>query len=52
MTECKTCGSEITGKAVQYRCDCGDDCSCGIIEFESEPDSVPHCCGTQMKRIK
>jgi hypothetical protein len=52
MTECRSCGCETTGKAVQYKCECSDDCSCSVIEFDSEPNSVPNCCGQPMKRVK
>ena len=37
---CKTCGCRSTDKPVQYKCQCGDDCSCGIIEFDKEPKRV------------
>jgi hypothetical protein len=51
--ECVICGCELAGKPVQYKCDCGD-CgdACSIIEFDSEPQSVPYCCGEPMKRVK
>ncbi len=49
---CKTCGCGISGKPVQYKCECGDDCECGMIEFDEEPKAVPYCCGTPMKRVK
>ena len=49
---CKTCGCEASGKPVKYRCDCGDDCECSIIEFDKEPKATPYCCGMPMKRIK
>jgi hypothetical protein len=52
MTECTACGCSEKGKPVQYQCDCGDDCGCSVIEFDSVPKSVPHCCGQPMKRIK
>lgn len=26
---CENCGCKPVGKPVQYKCDCGDDCSCG-----------------------
>lgn len=54
MTECKTCSCETTGKPVQYKCDCGDEsgCECGVIEFDSEPNAAPYCCGAVMKRVK
>lgn len=48
----ETCGCEPAGKPVQYRCDCGDECSCTIIEFDEVPNAVPYCCGTPMVRIK
>jgi hypothetical protein len=50
---CKTCGCRNAGKKIQYECDCPEtDCSCGIIEFDKEPQSVPYCCGVPMKRIQ
>ena len=49
---CDTCGCSVGDKPVQYRCECSDDCSCGIIEFDKEPKAVPYCCGEPMKRVK
>ena len=49
---CKACGCKDSGKPVQFKCDCDDDCSCTIIEFDEEPKAVPYCCGAPMKRIK
>lgn len=49
---CDTCGCSTPEKAVQYKCECGDDCACGIIEFDEEPKAVPYCCGAPMKRVK
>ncbi len=49
---CKMCGCTNTGKPIQYKCDCNDECSCGVVEFDTEPNAVPHCCGKPMKRIK
>jgi hypothetical protein len=45
------CGAGTAGKPVQYKCDCGDDCGCQVIEFDEEPGAVPHCCGVPMKRV-
>ena len=49
---CNTCGCGLADKPVQYKCDCGDDCDCAVIEFEDVPSQVPYCCGVPMKRIK
>jgi hypothetical protein len=49
---CETCGCKETGKPVKYECDCGSDCNCSVIEFDSEPNAVPYCCGHPMKRVK
>ncbi|UCE37713.1 MAG: hypothetical protein JSW00_00235 [Thermoplasmata archaeon] len=49
---CETCGCSVPEKPVVYKCDCGDDCACGVIEFDEEPKSVPYCCGAPMKRVK
>lgn len=50
---CKHCGCKEASKPIQYTCDCSEeDCSCGIIEFDTEPTSTPYCCGVPMKRIK
>ena len=50
---CKNCGCKDAGKKVQYECICKDEeCSCGIIEFDEKPTSIPYCCGVPMKRIK
>jgi hypothetical protein len=49
---CETCGCKASDKPVQYKCECGDDCSCAIIEFDEEPNATPYCCGAPMKRIK
>jgi hypothetical protein len=49
---CETCGCGDSGKPVQYKCECSDDCSCGVIEFDSDPGAVPYCCGQPMKKIK
>ena len=50
---CKTCGCEAGGKKIQYECNCPEeDCNCGIIEFDKEPEATPYCCGEPMKRIK
>jgi hypothetical protein len=48
----ETCGCTPVDKPVQYKCECEDDCSCNIIEFDEEPQSVPYCCGAPMKRVK
>lgn len=47
---CKTCGCKPTGKPIKYQCDCGDDCKCSVIEFDSEPNAIPYCCGSPMKK--
>lgn len=49
---CETCGCSVEDKPVQYKCECSDDCSCNIIEFDKEPDTAPYCCGAPMKRVK
>jgi len=50
---CKSCGCENAGKPIQYKCECtADECSCSIIEFDTEPKTTPYCCGVPMKRIK
>ena len=51
---CEHCGCEAAEMKIQYKCDCGDEqCDCNsIIGFEEEPQSIPHCCGKPMKRIK
>ncbi|UCF49619.1 MAG: hypothetical protein JSU91_07675 [Thermoplasmatales archaeon] len=50
---CKTCGCETGNKPIQYECQCSDEeCNCGIVEFDEEPNAVPYCCGTPMKRKK
>jgi hypothetical protein len=50
---CKICGCGDLGKPIQYECVCPEEeCSCGIIEFDEEPKSMPYCCGKPMKRIK
>ena len=50
---CESCGCDNLGKPFQYECEClGDECSCGIIEFDEEPKATPYCCGKPMKRIK
>ena len=50
---CKSCGCQDAGKKIKYECQCSmKDCSCGIIEFEKEPNSTPYCCGVPMKRKK
>jgi hypothetical protein len=50
---CRNCGCKGSDKPVQYECQCEeDDCSCGIIEFNEEPNTPPYCCGVPMKRIK
>ena len=49
---CGTCGCQESGKPVQYKCTCEDNCSCAIIEFDSDPGATPYCCGQPMKRIK
>jgi hypothetical protein len=49
---CETCGCKPADKPVQYKCDCGDDCSCATIEFDEEPNATPYCCGVAMKRVK
>ena len=48
----ETCGCGHADKPVQYECDCGDGCSCKIIEFDEVPNTVPYCCGEPMKRVK
>ncbi len=52
MSMCETCGCGTADKPVQYKCDCGDDCSCQIIEFDEVPSAVPYCCGEPMQRVK
>jgi hypothetical protein len=42
----------MADKLVQYRCDCGDDCDCSVIEFDEVPSAVPYCCGVPMKRVR
>lgn len=50
---CKDCDCIKASKPIQYKCQCkGEDCNCGIVEFEKEPKAIPYCCGAQMKRIK
>lgn len=49
---CKTCGCNATGKPIQYKCECGPDCGCGMVEFDADPETVPYCCGVPMKRVK
>ena len=49
---CGTCGCSNSNKPFQFKCDCGDDCGCGIIEFDEEPKAIPYCCGQPMTRIK
>jgi len=49
---CETCGCGVAGKPIKYECECGEDCSCSIIEFDKEPKSVPYCCGIPMKKVK
>ena len=50
---CKSCGCTDAGKKIQYECQCSEEaCSCGIIEFDEEPQALPYCCGQPMKRIK
>jgi hypothetical protein len=49
---CENCGCSAPEKPVQYKCECGDECACGTIEFDEEPKSVPYCCGAPMKRVK
>jgi hypothetical protein len=49
---CKNCGCKESGKKIKYECDCPDEkCSCGFIEFDEEPNSIPYCCGIPMKKI-
>jgi len=52
MNMCKTCGCAAGDKPVQYKCECGDECSCAVIGFDEEPKAVPYCCGAPMKRVK
>ena len=48
---CNNSGCKVANMKIQYKCDCPDEkCSCGIIEFNEEPKSVPYCCGVPMKR--
>ena len=47
---CGCCGHDHQSKPVRYQCDCDDDCSCSILEFDAIPDQIPHCCGKPMKR--
>jgi len=48
---CESCSCKPAGKNIQYECDCPDDsCSCGIIEFDEVPKSIPYCCGVPIKR--
>jgi len=47
-----SCGCELAGKPVVYKCQCADDCSCSVIEFDKEPKATPYCCGVPMKRVK
>jgi len=49
---CCKCGVKKQEKPVQYKCTCGTDCKCPIIEFDKEPEAVPCCCGVPMERIK
>jgi len=50
---CKNCDCKEAGKKIQYECICQNEkCSCGIIEFDLEPNAHPYCCGEPMKRIK
>jgi len=50
----KNCECETSEKQIQYKCNCKEkDCSCDqAITFEKEPQAVPFCCGTPMKRVK
>jgi len=36
----RKCGFGDTGKPVQYKCECGDECDCLIIEFDEEPEAA------------
>jgi hypothetical protein len=49
---CKNCGCSMGDKPVQYQCTCSEDCECAIIEFDTEPNAIPYCCGQPMKKIK
>jgi hypothetical protein len=50
---CKHCGCKTTEKPVQYKCECEEDeCNCAVIEFDTEPEATPYCCGVPMKKIK
>jgi len=47
-----TCECNSTGKAIQYKCKCEENCDCCVIEFDEDPKTTPYCCGVPMKRIK
>lgn len=49
---CKNCDCKASDKPIKYKCNCKEnECSCGIIEFDTEPKATPHCCGMPMKKI-
>ena len=38
---------------VHYACDCGDEkCDHPTICFETEPNTIPYCCGVPMKKVE
>jgi hypothetical protein len=50
---CKNCDCKKSDKPIQYKCNCNEnECDCGIIEFDTEPQATPYCCGMPMKKIK
>ncbi len=46
------CKSVAKPRPYRYKCQCDDDCTCPVIEFDKEPQAVPYCCGGPMKRVK
>ena len=52
MCKDKNCECKVVGKPIQYQCDCDEECTCGIVEFDEDPKAIPYCCGVPMKKIK